>query len=73
MRERKYQPEFWHLLAAEPGIENSFRRWNVIVISLLAFLLLGVFVAGLGSLALYGSSTASSVPSHATQHAAHRG
>lgn len=72
VRIHDFEPNFWHLLAAEPGIEASFKRWNLIVITVLVFLVLGVFVAGLGSEVLT-SPTASSAPSQVTQHPVHHG
>lgn len=72
MRRREYEPEFWHLLAAEPGIESRFKRWNLIIISILAFVLLGAFVAALGSRVIY-SPTAGKVAPQAAHHAAKQG
>jgi len=54
-RREKDEPEFFYFLPAQPGIETSFKRWNVVVICLLALLVLGVFVAGWGSEVLHGS------------------
>lgn len=67
MRIHNLDPGFWHLMPAKPGIEASFKRWNLILIVLLAFVVLGAFVAGLGSEALHGP-IANSSPSHAVQH-----
>jgi hypothetical protein len=58
--------ELWCFLPAEPGIEHSFKRWNLIVISLLALLVLSAFVAGLGSEALHGA--VASAPSQVVHH-----
>jgi hypothetical protein len=68
--EHRSEPEFWYFLPAEPGIETSFRHSNLIVISLLALLVLGVFVAGWGSV---HAPVTSSVPPQVTQHVVHRG
>ena len=70
MRAKRDQPEFWFLLPPEPGIEVSFRRWNVVLITLLLFLALGVFVAGFGSEPRAGSA-ASKTSSGPTPTVAH--
>ena len=72
MREQEFEREFWHLSAAEPGIEKSFKRWNVIVISLLVFLLFGVIIAELGSETLR-SPIAGSAPHQGMHQGVHRG
>jgi len=65
-RSKKKDPEIWFFLPAQPGIETSFKRWNLVVISLLVLLVLGIFVAGLGSEALHGPLT--SAPSQVVHH-----
>jgi serine protease Do len=47
MRSTDSDPQSWHLIPVEPGNKASFRRWNVIIISFLAFVVLGIFVAGI--------------------------
>ena len=61
---RSNDPEtnFCHLLPAKPGIEASFRRWNLIVISFLAFLVVGVFVAGISADLGHAGSSSAKVP-----------
>ena len=39
-----YGPLQWSLASPAPGTAARFRRWNVILIAILAFLVLGVFV-----------------------------
>lgn len=71
-----FDPNFWHLLAAEPETESSFRRWKFIVITILAFVLLGALVAGLGSEVLQNpvaTTAPTTVPAHVTSHAVHHG
>jgi hypothetical protein len=34
----------WNLMSVAPGTEARFRRWNVILIAILVFFVLGVFV-----------------------------
>jgi len=67
-RREKGEPEFFYFLPVQPGIESSFRRWNLVVICLLALLVLGVFVAGWGSEVLHGSIA--NVPPQVVHHAA---
>jgi hypothetical protein len=50
MRNPNSAPGRWNLIPTEPGIHANFLRWNIIIISILAFLVLGAFVAGIGSL-----------------------
>jgi len=64
--------DFWHFLPVKPEVETSFKRWSLIVIALLALLVAGVFVAGLGSLTLH-SPVAASAPPRAIHHLAHHG
>jgi len=58
-----------------PGIEKKFRRWNVVVIAILVFFVLGVFViakapapsttaSGAVSTSLKAGRAAGSAPSH---------
>lgn len=44
MRRSEYGPLQWSLVSTAPGIPAGFRRWNIILIAILAFLVLGVFV-----------------------------
>jgi len=45
MRRRNYGPLEWSLASPAPGTAARFRRWNPVLIAILAFLLLGAFVA----------------------------
>jgi hypothetical protein len=42
-------PPPWILLPPEPPLKTAFRRWNIIIILILAFVVLGACVAGIGS------------------------
>jgi heme/copper-type cytochrome/quinol oxidase subunit 2 len=50
MRRLYFGPLQWHLLPPEPPKKAAFRRWNIIIFLILAFVVLGVCVAGVGSL-----------------------
>ena len=39
-----YGPPQWSLASPTPGTAARFRRWNLVLIAILAFLVLGVFV-----------------------------
>ncbi len=39
-----YGPPQWSLASPAPGTAARFRRWNLVLIAILAFLVLGVFV-----------------------------
>ena len=45
IRRGSYGPSQWSLASPAPGTAARFRRWNVVLIAILAFLVLGVFVA----------------------------
>ncbi len=47
MRSKNSEPSPWHFVATKPGAEASFRRWNLVVISILALLVLGVLTVAL--------------------------
>lgn len=49
-------------LHLKPGIEANIRRWDLILIALLAFLVVAAFVAGIGSQLGHAASAASKVP-----------
>jgi hypothetical protein len=49
MQRRYFGPTRWHLVPPVPAGYAAFRRWNVIIISALAILVLGVFIATIGS------------------------
>ena len=44
MRRCNYGPSPWSLAAPAPGTVARSRRWNLVLIAILAFLVLGVFV-----------------------------
>lgn len=62
MRSNNHDGTPWHLIAGKPGIEANIRRWDLILIALLAFLVVGAFVAGIGSQLGHAASAASKVP-----------
>ena len=62
MRKSKCDSELWYLRPVKPGFEVSFRRWNLVLISLLAFLVVGAFVAGVGTQLGHAASSAAKVP-----------
>src|ERR1700739_728056 len=43
MRGNNSEPLLWHFVSVKPGMEASFRRWNIGLISMLIFIVLGVF------------------------------
>jgi hypothetical protein len=45
LRRSNYGPVQWSLASPAPGTAARFRRWNIVLIAILAFLVLGVFVA----------------------------
>ena len=45
MRRSRYGAPKWSFVSPSPGTEARFRRWNVALIVILIFLVLGVFVA----------------------------
>lgn len=45
MRRNNLDPPVWHFIAVEPEANRAFRRVNVIIISILTFLILGIFIA----------------------------
>jgi hypothetical protein len=38
----------WHLEPTRPGMEERFRKWNIIIAITLAFLVLGILIAAAG-------------------------
>ncbi len=47
MQKKNSEDPMWHFVSPQPGIEASFRRWNVVIISLLSMLVLGLFTLAL--------------------------
>jgi len=45
MLHRNSDPEPWYIIPVKPGAEESFRRWNLVIISILAALVLGFLLA----------------------------
>jgi hypothetical protein len=39
-----YGPPRWSYVSSAPGTEAKFQRWNVVLIAILAFLVLGMFL-----------------------------
>jgi hypothetical protein len=62
MRSRNSDLPTWHFVPVQPGIEASFRRWNVVIIVFLAMLVLGLFTLALVPQAGTAASLASKVP-----------
>jgi hypothetical protein len=62
MRSRNSDLPTWHFVPVQPGIEASFRRWNVVIIVFLAMLVLGLFTLALVPQARTAVSVASKVP-----------
>ena len=64
MRSTNSSRERWNLLPVpqEPGTKARLRRWNIAIISFLAFLVLGVFVAAMGTGLELNMSAADKVP-----------
>jgi hypothetical protein len=59
--------DLWHSVRVEPGVNRKFRRANVIIISALVFMLLGVFSIAFGQSGHPGTSK--TVPSNANHTA----
>jgi hypothetical protein len=49
MRRPYYDPAPWNLASPETNNKTSIRRWNMVIILILALLVLAVFVAGVGA------------------------
>jgi hypothetical protein len=47
MQHRNSDPQLWCIVPVKPGAEASFRRWNFVIISILAALVLGLFLAAI--------------------------
>jgi serine protease Do len=62
MRNTNSSPERWNLIAPEPGSDASFRRWNIAIISFLAFFVIGVFVSAIATGLELNMSAADKVP-----------
>jgi serine protease Do len=62
MRSKDSDLPQWHFLPVKPGVEASFRRWNVVIIFFLAMLVLGLFTLALVPQAGTAASAVSKVP-----------
>jgi hypothetical protein len=49
MQRPHFGPSRWSLIAPVPANPSSFRRWNLFIISILALLVLAVYIAAVGS------------------------
>jgi hypothetical protein len=56
MQRRNFDPQPWYIVPVKPGAEASFRRWNFVIISILAALVLGLFLAAIFPQAPPGSA-----------------
>jgi hypothetical protein len=45
MRRNNLDPPLWHFISVEPEANQAFRRVNVIIISILSVIILGLFIA----------------------------
>jgi hypothetical protein len=47
MQHRNSDPQPWFIVPVKPGADAKFRRWNLVIISILAALVLGLFLAAI--------------------------
>ncbi len=47
MRSTNFSPDRWTFIPIEPRMNASFRRWNIVIISVLAALAFGVLIAAI--------------------------
>jgi serine protease Do len=62
MRSSNSEPLLWHFVPVKPGMEASFRRWNIGLISMLIFIVLGVFTIAVVPGTANSPSSANKVP-----------
>lgn len=62
MQSSDSDPQRWNFIPGKPGANRSFRRTNLIVISFLAMLVLGLFLAAIAPQLGSGASATSKVP-----------
>jgi len=43
-RSTLFEHRAWFIVPVRPGMERGYRRWNIVLISALAFIVIGVFV-----------------------------
>ena len=68
MRRNDFSPILWMPTQPRPGFAASFRRSNIVIISILAFLVLGFLIAGaVPNLKIHANSAAKSATSFATR------
>jgi hypothetical protein len=47
MQRWKSDPQPWFIIPVKPGADLTFRRWNFVIISILAALVLGLLLAAI--------------------------
>jgi hypothetical protein len=62
MRDSNSESHLWHFVPVKPGMEASFRRWNIGMISMLTFVVLGVFTIAVVPGTANNPSPANKVP-----------
>jgi hypothetical protein len=69
MQRRDSGPILWYATQLRPGIVASFRRWNIVIISVLLFLCMGLTVAAIVT-GIERAATASKHPETIGHHKA---
>jgi hypothetical protein len=69
MRRSDSGPIIWYPAQLRPGIVTSFRRWNIVIISILLFLVIGLTIAAIIS-GIERAASASKHPSRMDHHKA---
>jgi hypothetical protein len=70
MRRPYFGPPPWNLISPDLDHKTRFQRWNLVIILILGFVVLGIYVATIGSeLMNQGSPTTSHIPSRPPQPA----
>jgi hypothetical protein len=62
MRRTNFDPQRWHFAQVPPDVVARFRRWNVVMIAILAFIVLGLIVAANVPNPWNNTTTTSTVP-----------
>jgi hypothetical protein len=62
MRRMNCDPPRWHFVQVPPDVVARFRRWNVVMIAILAFIVLGLIVAASVPNPWNNTTTTSTVP-----------
>ena len=47
MQQRHHDPYVWHFVPVKPGAEARSRQWNFVIITILAALVMGLFLSAL--------------------------